>query len=118
MSSRVRARKAWHLAVTVLLLGLLNQPIRAAAPVDVFDVDIAPLIDSSARYPTRFAVDIARPVSLSTQGQWSDKGANSVWTYTVRIGTAVSMSFHASRLSLPSSASLTVSGASAATLPG
>jgi hypothetical protein len=80
-------------------------------PVDVIDVDLSPLIDESARYPTRFAVDIAYPVSTSNHGIWTDNGIASSWTYSARIDTAVSMSFHASLLALPPSAVLTVTGA-------
>jgi hypothetical protein len=104
-------RAPLHGCVAVLLLACCLPSARAAVPIDVINVDLSPLIDESARYPTRFAVDIARPVSASNQGRWSDDGHTSTWTYTTRIATAVSMSFHASELALPPSAVLNVTGA-------
>jgi hypothetical protein len=93
-----------------LFLAYSVHPVRAATVADVVRVDLAPLIDDAARYATRFAVDITHPVSASSQGQWTDNGATSTWTYTARIDTAVSLSFHASRFALPASAVLTVTG--------
>lgn len=86
------------------------QAAQAASRIHVFDVDLVPLIDQSAQYPTRFAVDVGHPVSISDQGLWTDNGGTSTWTYTGSVATAVSMSFHASRLSLPPSAVLSVRG--------
>jgi hypothetical protein len=86
---------------------------RAAAPpsIDVVDVDLNPLIDASAPYKVRFAVEVPHAVSLARQGQWQDSGGTSSWTYSARIATAVSMSFHASTVRLPPSAVLQVKGA-------
>ncbi len=111
MGGKYSARAMSRVAVVVVLLMSLSRPIQAAAVVDELGVDLSPLIDASARYPTRFAVDIGHPVSAATQGHWTDNGTTSTWTYTARINTAVSMSFHASRLSLPPSAQLRVSNA-------
>jgi len=86
------------------------QPAWAAAPLEVLRTDLAPLIDQVAHQSNRFAVDIPHQVTASTQGQWESSGATRRWTYSVQIPTAVSMSFHASRVRLPPSAVLTVSG--------
>src|SRR5229473_1434625 len=82
----------------LLFLASSMHPVRAAAVADVVRVDLAPLIDEAIRQPSRFAVDIAHPVSASGQGQWTDNGTTSTWTYTAQIDTAVSLSFHASRI--------------------
>jgi hypothetical protein len=68
-----------------------------AASVDTLSVDLNSLIDATAASKNRFAVDIAHPVSGSD-----------TWTYSVRIPGAISMSFHASEVSLPADAVLTV----------
>ncbi len=82
----------------------------AVAPaVDTVRVDLNPLIERAARSPVQFAVDIAHGVSTTAQGAWSKQGATSTWTYTVRVPTAISMSFHAANVLLPRSAVLTVS---------
>src|SRR5579872_91710 len=93
-------RAALQLAACAALVAVLQAPVHSASSsVDAITVDLAPLIDAAARYPTRFAVDVAHSVSLSSQGQWSDNGVSSTWNYTARIATAVSMSFYASRIS-------------------
>jgi hypothetical protein len=82
----------------------------AAPPQDVLDLDLAPLIDQSAHYPTRFAVDVLHPVSTADAGTWTQTGTRSIWAYSMRVPTAVSMSFHASHVTLPAGAVLTVTG--------
>ena len=72
----------------VLLLACYVPSVLAAAPIESIKVDLSPLIDESARDPVRFAVDIKHPVSASSQGQWTDNGFSSTWTYTTRIETA------------------------------
>src|SRR4029077_18460565 len=74
------------------------------------DIDLSPLIDQSARYPTRFAVNVPHALSPADAGTWTQNGSSSTWTYSIRIPTAVSMSFHASRVKLPPGAVLTVTG--------
>ena len=81
--------------------------LRAAPPVDVVSVDLAPLIDSAAASPSRFAVDVPHAVS-TTSGEWTRTASVSTWTYSVQIPGAVSMSFHATDALLPSGATLTV----------
>src|SRR4051812_4197637 len=66
-----QARTMWHLrsinlerVLTVLWLIALGAPLgaRAATPVRVLDVDLAPLIEKAARDPARFAVEIPHAV--------------------------------------------------------
>lgn len=68
----------------------------AATPVDTLRVDLNPLLDSAARSQEQFAVNIHRAVSSASQGIWTQKGSLSTWVYTVRVPTAISMSFHGS----------------------
>src|SRR5689334_16964701 len=82
----------------------------AAVPVNVLDVDLAPLIDQSAPHPERFAVNVPHAASTVTQGAWQTNGRTRIWTYAVRIPGAVSVSFHAPLARLPASARLTVGG--------
>jgi hypothetical protein len=93
----------------VLCLALGAGTSALAAPrVDVVSADLGPLIDHAAQSPSRFAVDVPHAISPSTDGDWSASGSTSTWTYAVQIPGAVSMSFHATRASLPASATLTV----------
>jgi len=85
-------------------------PVRATPPT-VLSVDLPTLIDQVAPQPERFAVAVPQRISADAQGEWSSTGSRRVWTYSVQIPTAVSMSFHASRLAMPTSAVLSVSGA-------
>ena len=64
-----------------------------------------------ARYPTRFAVDLPHPVSTAGAGSWTQSGGLSTWTYSIRVPTAVSLSFHASQVDFPGGAVLKVTGA-------
>lgn len=80
----------------------------AATVQDVLNTDLSPLIDQSARYPNRFAVDLPHPVSTADAGSWTQSGGLSTWTYSIRIPTAVSLSFHALRVNFPASAVLKV----------
>jgi hypothetical protein len=98
-------------AAWIALAFCSTNPVFAAAAIDVVRVDLNPLIDSAARSPEQFAVNIPRAVSSSAQGSWSQHGTLSTWVYSARIATAISMSFHASRVVLPPSAVLTVSTA-------
>jgi hypothetical protein len=93
-------------AILMLLWGVTT----SAVAQEVLSTDLAPLIDQSAQFPTRFAVDVPHTVSTANAGTWTQSGTRSTWTYSIRIPTAVSMSFHASGLSLPGDAELTVTG--------
>jgi hypothetical protein len=81
--------------------------------VDTIHADLNALIDQAARSPVQFAVDIPHGFSTGAQGSWSKHGTMSTWTYSVRVSTAISMSFHAvAGMQLPSSAVLTVTSGS------
>jgi hypothetical protein len=90
-------------------------PVSAATPIDDVRVDLNPLIDTAARSQEQFAVNVPHAVSTLAQGSWSSHGSLSTWVYSVRIPTAISMSFHAAGVVLPPSAVLTVSTARATT---
>lgn len=100
------------ISAIVSLLALLGSisPLRAAATPLVVNVDFAALIDKVGQERERFAVQVPQRISAASAGQWSSNGSTRTWKYTVRVPTAVSMSFHASRLVLPPSAVLTVTG--------
>jgi hypothetical protein len=86
----------------------LAQP--SAPPVDVVQVDLNPLIDAAMKDLNRFAVDIPHPIDSSQAGTgtWSVTRGAATWRYSVRVPTAVSLSFHATNIFLPSSARLKV----------
>lgn len=102
--------------VLAALLALLCATTAPAVAQEVLSTDLAPLIDQSAQYPTRFAVDVPHTVSIDDAGTWARNGARSTWTYSIRIPTAVSMSFHAAELSLPGDAVLTVTAKNGASV--
>lgn len=105
-------KRSWTWTAGWLSLALFwALPVWAAPVVDTVQVDLNPLIDAAARSPQQFAVDVPHVVSAARQGAWSRRGSTSTWTYTVRIPTAISMSFHAPRVVLPPGAVLTVSSA-------
>jgi hypothetical protein len=105
-------------AFLLLIVGVATRA-HVLPPTDVINVDLDPLIAAAAPHAIRFAVNVPHEVSLGHQGQWQDSGGMSTWTYSTRIPTAVSMSFHASTIRLPPSAVLEVKGAqsSASYLP-
>ncbi|HEY8053256.1 MAG TPA: hypothetical protein VIE42_10695, partial [Steroidobacteraceae bacterium] len=80
-----------------------------AAAVDTVHVDLNPLIDAAARSPEQFAVSVPHSFSSASEGTWVAHGSSRTWVYTVRIPTAISMSFHAGTAILPPSAVLAVS---------
>jgi lysyl endopeptidase len=104
-----RSRPSWF-SLVLAMLGCVIADARASAgtaPLDTVNVNLDSLIDAAAHDQSRFAVNIPHAISSSTRG-WSRTGNTSTWTYSVRVPTAVSMSFHASQLALPASAVLTV----------
>jgi lysyl endopeptidase len=110
----IRMRRASLRCASLLtLIACFISPAHAAPPVDIIDVDLAPLIDAAVEQRNRFAIEVPHRISTAMQGEWTSSGSTSFWSYSVQIPSAVSMSFHASRLSLPSSAVLTVTGARA-----
>ena len=97
-----------------LLACLTVQPAGAASPavdasVDTIRVDLNPLIDTAAHSAQQFAVNVPHSVSSAGDGSWSTRAAISTWVYSVRVPTAISMSFHATTAKLPPSAVLAVS---------
>jgi len=86
----------------------LAQP--SAPAVDVVQVDLNPLINAAMKDLNRFAVDIPHPIDSSQAGTgtWSVTRGAATWRYSVRVPTAVSLSFHATNIFLPSSAQLRV----------
>ena len=100
-----------RLAAGMALAWFCIFPVSAATPIDDLRVDLNPLIDRAARSQEQFAVNVPHAVSTSAQGSWSIHGALSTWVYSVRIPTAISLSFHAAGIVLPPSALLTVSTA-------
>ncbi len=95
------------------LLAVASGAVHAGPQPEVLSTDLAPLIERSVSAPDRFAVEVGHAVTVSSHGEWSTVGARSVWHYSLRIPTAVSMSFHATPVYLPSSAELRVSAAGA-----
>ncbi len=96
------------IALAIFLCALIPVAVGAAVPVEVVKTDLEPLIRSAAQTPAQFAVHVAHAASTTTQGSWSSEGDRAIWRYAVRIPTAVSMSFHASPVHLPSGSRLTV----------
>ena len=81
----------------------------------VVRADLAPLIRAAGDSAVQFAVPLAHAASTADAGSWSVQGDQATWRYAVQVPTAVSLSFHALGSSLPDSANLLVTGASAAT---
>jgi hypothetical protein len=99
-----------------LVVGLLIATSAAAAPqVRVIRTDLEALIRAASTSQVQFAVHIPHAASLSDSGSWSEADGQSIWRYGVRVPTAVSMSFHATGVSLPSGAVLTVRSAKTTT---
>ena len=97
----VKALVAW-----AILCGSLQ-----AATVDIYRLNLDPLIDKSARSPERFAVDVARRIDSETSGSWAIDQSNATWTYSIQIPTAVSLAFHANLIRLPKDGLLTMMAA-------
>ena len=81
-----------------------------AAPLETYKVNLNPLIDKAAHRQVQFAVNVARHMNSGSSGTWTVDASNATWDYAIRIPTAVSMAFHATRLSLPAQGTLTISG--------
>jgi hypothetical protein len=94
------------LAAFALLTG--GGAVAAPSVPKVVDVDLARLIRAAASDADRFAVEIAQPISSDRDGVWDESGGMATWRYSVRVPTAISLSFHARQLTLPSGAILRV----------
>jgi lysyl endopeptidase len=104
-------------AVTVLsvLLAGFGHAASAAVAVHIVKTDLRPLIHAAVDSPVQFAVLVPHAASAANAGNWSVEGAQATWRYAVAVPTAVSLSFHATRSSLPESATLIVRGAKTTT---
>jgi hypothetical protein len=109
MIGRRIAGWAWLVLGLILLASLRS--VEGAVPVDLVRTDLSPLIRDAARSPVQFAVHVRHAVSVDTAGSWSVVGERAIWRYAVRIPTAVSMSFHAIPVHLPSGSKLIVRSA-------
>ncbi len=90
---------------------LLASSVCAAGQVVTLQTDLRPLIKAAVNTPVQFAVHVPHAVSAQTNGHWAAMGpAAAEWSNSIRIPSAVSMSFHATTIRLPSSAALTVQG--------
>lgn len=100
------------------MLPLIFTAAAGAAPlggVRVVRTDLEPLIRAAADSAVQFAVAVPHTASTADAGSWSIEGDTATWRYAVQVPTAVSLSFHALGSSLPDSATLLVTGGSAAT---
>lgn len=109
--------QARYLILAGVLACAVPLAAQAAEPIveETLDVNLDPLIDAAVAKRDRFAVSVPHAVSTDDSGQWTRSGGVSTWRYSVRIPTAVSMSFHADRFELPPSAVLEVGGADGST---
>jgi hypothetical protein len=103
---------SWTLAI---LLAMFAGPVPAAVPVHIVTSDLRPLIRAGAKSPVQFAVLVPHTVSTTTGGSWSSAAGVATWKYAVQVPTAISLSFHATKSSLPPSAVLVVRGTSTTT---
>lgn len=96
-------------ALQALLLSAVLVPGLALGAVDTVRVDLDALIQKAAANPEQFAVEVPHFVSLARAGNWSGTGDKRTLRYAVSVPGAVSLSFHATRIHLPPSATLVVS---------
>ncbi len=102
-------------AAAAFLLLIFAEAAVAAVPVYIVKADLKPLIRAAYQSPVQFAVLVPHAASTATAGTWSTAGDRATWQYAVQVPTAVSLSFHATRSSLPESAMLVVRGAKTVT---
>src|SRR5580693_4509482 len=109
--SRLLASLGAALLILFAVIGVAASLSQSNVPtVDVVQVDLNRLISAAVKDRNRFAVDIPRIVDASQAGigSWSVVRGMATWRYSVRVPTAVSLSFHAANIVLPHSAQLTV----------
>jgi hypothetical protein len=102
-------RRACALALALVLATL--GAAAAAEPVHTVRTDLRPLIRAASQSPVQFAVLVPHAVSTASGGTWSSANGRATWRYAVQVPTAVSLSFHAIKISFPASATLVVRGA-------
>jgi hypothetical protein len=84
--------------------------------VHIVKTDLKALIRAAADVPVQFAVLVPHSASTATDGNWSTAAdGKATWRYAVQVPTAVSLSFHAGKSSLPDDATLVVRGAKTTT---
>jgi hypothetical protein len=98
-----------------VLLATFAGSAQAAVIVHTVKTDLRPLIQEGAKSAVQFAVLVPHTVSTATGGAWSSAGGVATWKYAVKVPTAISLSFHAVKSSLPPGALLVVRGASTTT---
>ena len=111
MSQRDRLPRSLGAILLCLFAVVGFQTSLSSTPaVDVVQVDFNRLINNAVKDRNRFAVDIPRIVDASQAGagSWSVVRGMATWRYSVRVPTAVSLSFHAANIFLPPSAQLKV----------
>ena len=102
--SRLFVTAIWFIA---LLLVAVSEA-HAAEQVRTLKVDLVPLINAAAADSSRFAVAITHSISSDKDGEWTESGNLARWHYSVRVPTAVSLSFHGESIRLPTGARLSV----------
>jgi hypothetical protein len=93
----------------VFLLGLCTFA-HGAETLETFQVNLDSLIDKAMRHRTQFAVNVSHHVDSESTGKWRIESGDATWDYAIHIPTAVSLGFHASRLTLPALGTLTITG--------
>ena len=109
--NRLRASLSAAPLILFAVIGFAASISQSITPtVDVVQVDFNRLIGAAVKDRNRFAVDIPHIVDASQagMGSWSVVHGIATWRYSVRVPTAVSLSFHAANVVLPPSAQLTV----------
>jgi lysyl endopeptidase len=106
--TRPATLRAPTLPLLLVVLAAGAHPALALAATDTIRIDLRPLIEQAAPNPNQFAVDVPHAVSIQRSGDWSTAGGIRTWQYAVAVPEAVSLSFHAPRIHLPPSATLTV----------
>jgi hypothetical protein len=101
--------------VLALLASMLPAADFAAVPVHIVKTDLKPLIRAGMDSPVQFAVLVPHAASATSDGSWSTGDGHATWRYAVEVPTAVSLSFHATKSSLPASATLVVRSAKTTT---
>ncbi|HWL62893.1 MAG TPA: hypothetical protein VNQ32_08850 [Steroidobacteraceae bacterium] len=112
MIGRRKFRLAWlaSLAACMFSPGVSAQE---SLSLQTLNVDLTPLVERLGDSPTRFAVPIRATAEVTSAGRWTESGGQSRWRHSIRVPSAVSMSFLADRISLPPGAMLTVSNGEA-----
>jgi lysyl endopeptidase len=101
----------WCTAALAAFVSTFAVAALAAVPVHIVKTDLKPLIRAGMDSPVQFAVLVPHAVSATSDGSWSTADGRATWRYAVDVPTAVSLSFHATKSSLPDDATLVVRGA-------